>query len=99
MKDTRTPLDELSKDIFNSESRLAIAAELLRSKDLVTVRDISHDLGLSTSTVHTELNFLVGLGLLQRIVPERTVYFQRLEGPYWEWCQKLITRSQTHSLK
>lgn len=63
--------------------------ELLRSSGLVTVRDVSHELGLSTSTVHTELNFLVGLGLLQRIVLERTVYFQRLESPYWQWCQTL----------
>jgi hypothetical protein len=90
MKGNRTALEELSKKAFNSEKLLAVVNELLRTDELVSVKDISDATGFAVSTVYGELNLLTDLSVLQRIIPDRTVLYQRLESPFWAWCEILI---------
>jgi hypothetical protein len=64
-------------------------AVLQSREDLVTTSAVVDATGLAYSTVHDELNLLAELGVLQRVVPERQVLFQRLPGPFWDWCSQL----------
>jgi Fe2+ or Zn2+ uptake regulation protein len=93
MKETRTPLEELSKRVFNSERRLDIADALMAQNGLVGVAEITRSTGASSSTVYDELNLLVGLGVVQRVTPDRTVLYQRVNGPFWAWCRELIEQT------
>ncbi len=90
MKANRSPIDELSKRVFNSERRLSVIQVLLELKEFATVAQVARDSGVASSTVHSELHLLADLGLLQRVTPERKVLFQRLESPFWQWCESLI---------
>jgi hypothetical protein len=89
MKANRTPLEKLSKLVFNSEHRLTIVEALRDADGLTTTAAIVKSTGIAYSTVHDELNLMAELGVLQRVIPERQVLFQRLSGPFWDWCSVL----------
>jgi hypothetical protein len=95
MKATRTPLQQLSKTVFNAEHRLTLVTALQAADQLVTTAVIAEATHVAYSTVHDELNLLAELGVLQRICPERQVLFQPLSGPFWEWCTELTKSIKT----
>ena len=90
MKASRSTLEKLSKTVFNAEHRLSIVRALQGTDGLTTTAAIVEVTGIAYSTVHGELNLLSDLGVLQRVAPERQVLFQRLPGPFWDWCTALI---------
>ncbi|MDQ6615411.1 MAG: helix-turn-helix domain-containing protein [Actinomycetota bacterium] len=90
MKADRDPLQQLSKRVFNSEQRLSIVQALLTDDRLVRVNEVADALGLPRSTVHNELHLLADLGTIQRLSGDRSVAFQRIDGPFWRWCEDLI---------
>ena len=90
MKADRDPLQQLSKRAFNSEQRLGIVQELLKEGRLVRVNEVADALSLSRTTVHNELHLLADLGAVQRVTGDRSVAFQRIDGPFWRWCEDLI---------
>ena len=97
MKANRSPLENLSKRVFNSEHRLTIAMALEDTEGFTTTAAVMKSTGIAYSTVHDELNLMAELGVLQRVIPERQVLFQRLSGPFWEWCSVLVASVGTEA--
>ena len=97
MKANRTPLTQLSKRVFNAEHRLTIVGALMAQDGLLTTSAVASASEVAYSTAHEELNLLADLGLLQRVVPERQVLFQRIPSPFWEWCGLLIDSVELRS--
>lgn len=89
MRAGRTPLDELSKRVFNSEHRLRFTEYLSASTTLLTINETALATGIAPSTVHSELHLLADIGALQRIQVGRSVSFQKVDGPFWAWCEEL----------
>ena|SRR5579862_6975445 len=90
MKGDRDPVETLSKRLFNSEHRLTVVRGLFELDRAASSREIEDLTGVPRSTVHDELNLLADVGLLVRAQPDRTVFYQRADGPFWDWCRQLL---------
>lgn len=98
MRGDRTPLQELSKRVFNSEHRLDLVEVLERLSGLFTVKEMADAAELPVSTVHNELHLMAEVGALQRVPVGRGVSFQIIDGPYWRWCSQLRSLAAKASL-
>jgi len=90
MRGSRDPRQQLSKRLYNSEHRLTIVQALLDQNGFVAAADLAQQLGIARSTVHTELYLLDEIGALQRVQPDRTVLFQKIDGLFWAWNEELL---------
>lgn len=93
MRRDRPPLQQLSKRLFNSENRLAVASALLVAPGLLTVDEAARASAVSRTSTHTELVLLAEVGLAKRLVAGRSVAYQRVDGPFWEWIRELLSMS------
>jgi predicted transcriptional regulator len=90
-------LEALSKKIFNSESRLTIVHEFGADSGLLNVNDVATRAGVATSTAFKEVNQLAEFRVLQRVEVLNSVAYQKIDGPFWKWCDELITDAAKNS--
>ncbi len=83
-------LAEYSKRVFNRRHHLSIALAFTDSRDgVLSADEVVAKTTSSPATVHHELQVLVMMAALQRVQIERRVYYQRVDGPYWDWVVDL----------
>ena len=92
----KTPLQKLSKKVFNAEHRLSVCLVLLGADNLLTAEEVASASRVNGSSTHKELLLLTELGLLQRVPGGREYGYQRVDSPFWGWTQLLIDSCTPH---
>lgn len=57
----------------------------------MSVNEIADRLELARSTIHNELHLLADIGTVQRITGDRSVVFQRIDGPFWRLYAAILS--------
>lgn len=93
------PVKQLSKRVFNSLHLLTVATSISAEGDNILSHEDVIDLSGSPRTaVYNELQLLTSLGVLQRVELSGRVGYQRVDSPFWLWCDELVESASVRQL-